>query len=187
VRCAVYYTYSRTICTTLNRKFHYGDRSKNAPINREPYGLRHEDWNEQLTAEFVTFREWRTALFNTDRPRRLCQRPTTFDGSINVYENCFGYLIRVHQDDADALRLATVADPQRVRRFAEWHVKHRTDGLPSRYLERTIGEFCRAARDYLRVPSEQWEEIYRLRQAVMPDTKRNKWKLIVSLATLEES
>jgi hypothetical protein len=172
--------------TTLNRNFHYHERSKNAPINHDSYGLRHEDWNEQLTAEFVVFREWRTTLFNTDRPRRLCQRPTTFDNSINVYENYFGYLIRVHQDNPDALRLATVADPQRVCRFAEWHVKNRTDGQPSRFLERTIGEFCRTARDYLKVPDEQWEEIYRLRQAVVPDTKRDKWKRTVSLATLEE-
>lgn len=69
--------------------------------------------------------------------------------------------------------------------FAEWHVKQRTDGQPSRYLERTIGEFCRTARDYLKAPAEQWEELLRLRQAVVPDTKRDKWRRTVSLATLE--
>lgn len=170
----------------LNRKYDYHDRPKNPPINHDPYGHRHTDWNDPLKAEFTAFRQWRLALFNTDRPRRLCQRPTTFDGSINVYENYFGYLVNIRHEAPAELRLATVADPQRVRSFAEWHVKQRTDGQPSRFLERAIGEFCRTARDYLKVPAKQWEEIYRLRQAVVPDTKRDKWKRTVSLATLEE-
>jgi len=169
----------------LQRKYDYHARAKNTPINHDPYGHRRADWNEPLKAEFVTFRNWRLALFNTDRPRRLCQRPTTFDSSINVYENYFGYLVNICQESPAGLRLATVADPPRVLSFAEWHVKQRTDGQPSRYLERTVGEFCRTARDYLKVPAEQWEEIYRLRQAVVPDTKRDKWQRTVSLATLE--
>ncbi len=169
----------------LSRKYDYQARAKNTSINHDPYGHRRTEWNEPLKAEFAAFRHWRLALFNTDRPRRLCQRPTTFDGSINVYENYFGYLINIRREPPAGLRLADVSDPQRVLSFAEWHVEQRTDGQPSRFLERAIGEFCRTARDYLKVPSEQWEAIYHLRQAVIPDTKRDKWKRMVSLATLE--
>jgi len=169
----------------LSRKYDYHARTKNTQINHDPYGHRHTNWNEPLKAAFAALRNWRLALFNTDRPRRLYQRPTTFDNGIPVYENYFGYLIRFHQDNPDGLRLAVVADPKRVLSFAEWHVKQRTDGQPSRYLERTIGEFCRTARDYLKAPAEQWEELLRLRQAVVPDTKRDKWRRTVSLATLE--
>jgi len=169
----------------LSRKYDYQARAKNTPINHDPYGHRHADWNEPLQAEFAAFRNWRLALFNTDRPRRLCQRPTTFDNGIPVYENYFGYLVNIRQESPAGLRLALVADPPRVLSFTEWHVEQRTAGQPSRFLERAIGEFCRTARDYLKAPAEQWEELYHLRQAVVPETKRDKWKRTVSLATLE--
>lgn len=171
--------------TTLVRKFQYQQRPKSTPRNHDPYGLLYTDWNSALKAEFAAFREWRVTLFNTDRPRRLCQRPSTFDSSINTFENYFGYLVNVRHEDSQLLRLVHVTSPQRVRAFAEWHVKQRTDGQPSCYLERIVGDFCRIARDYFKVPSEQWQELYRLRQAVFPETKRGKQKTTISLATLE--
>lgn len=170
----------------LNRQFNFSARSKNVSHNRDPYGLLYEDWNESLKAEFAAFREWRTALFNTDRPRRLCQRPNTFDGSIRLFQTYFGYLVNICHEDPQTLRLAHVANAQRVRAFAEWHVRYRTDDQPSRYLERIVGDFCRVARDYLKLPAAQWQELYRLRQAVVPDAKRDKHKTAVSLAMLEE-
>ena len=79
----------------LSRKYDYQARAKNTPINHDPYGHRRADWNVPLQAEFAALRNWRLSLFNTDRPRRLCQRPSTFDSGTQIYENYFGYLVNI--------------------------------------------------------------------------------------------
>ena len=94
--------------TTLVRKFQYQQRPKITPLNHDPYGLLYSGWNDVLKAEFAAFREWRITLFNTDRPRRLCQRPSTFENSINTFENYFGYLVNVCHEDPQLLRLVHV-------------------------------------------------------------------------------
>ncbi len=169
------------------RRYKFKERRKEQCFNREPYGLSHEKWNDALKSEFDAYRQWCIQAFNPKRPRRMRQRPTTFDKSIQHFENYFGYLVNVRESKIEKadLRLAYVADPQLVGEYIAWHVQHRTNG-PSRYMEQMIGLFIRMAHYYLPdVTPAAWDKLAELRQTLDPGLKRDKRDNWNSLATIE--
>jgi hypothetical protein len=171
----------------LTRTHNFVKRRTSIPCyNKERYGLPRKNWNETLTSEFDIYQKWRTQRLNLDRPLRLKQRAITFTNSIFEFETYFGYLVNIRQLPADELRLQHIAAPELVRAYVEWHAESRADGDSSRYVQKTIGSFVTIARYYLKVPVEQWMTLNQLRQAVTPQTKRDKRLLRNSLSTLEQ-
>jgi hypothetical protein len=169
------------------RRYTFGKRQMSVPCyNKNPYGLPRENWNEALKSEFDTYQKWRTQGFNLDRPKHLKQRKTTFKSSIFEFETYFGYLANVRKLPEEELRLHHIAELDLVRAYVEWHAETRADGNASRYTQMTLGNFVTIAHYYLKVPIEQWMALNQLRQAVSPETKRDKRLLRNSLSTLEQ-
>lgn len=172
----------------MQRQYKYVDRPKQQDYRHDPYGLPNMRWNDALKAEMEAYRDWRTKPYDPTRAKRLQQRPITFEKSLPEFENYFGYLVNIHDPRIEATKLCLilVADPDLVRDYCFWHMATRT-GSPSRYMQKTLGDFYRIARYYLKnVPQEDWAAIEQLRKSLDPDMKRDKQAVWNSLSTIEQ-
>lgn len=172
----------------MQRQYKYVDRPKQQDYRHDPYGLPNMRWNDALKAEMKAYRDWRTKPYDPTRAKRLQQRPITFKKSLPEFENYFGYLVNIHDPRIEAakLHLILVADPDLVRDYCFWHMETRT-GSPSRYMQKTLGDFYRIARYYLKnVPQENWTAIDQLRKSLDPDMKRDKQIVWNSLSIIEQ-
>ena len=167
------------------RRFNYANRKKNRCYSREPYRLPHEYWLGLLTDEFTSYKQWRVGAFVPGRPARLRQRPATFAGTIIEFECFFGYLVHVAKRNPSSLCLADICDPNALRAYATWHAENRTEGRPSRFIEKTLTDFLVCARHYLKADSEVINAIAALKAEWDPLPVRDKRARWNSLATLE--
>jgi hypothetical protein len=166
----------------LSRRFKFAARKRDKP--KPHYGLRRNEWNIQLSIAFDDYEQWCTKKLNLKRVPSLRQRPTTFARGVLFFEDYFGYLVHVHGDLPDGLRLADVTDYARVESYVLWHAER--VGGPSRHTQRTAGIFSRIARYYLHLPIEQWTELENLSKLIVPDIKHDKRANWISLSDLEQ-
>jgi len=172
--------------STMTRRYHFKERLRGRRYNQNPYGLPRRLWNSELTAEFNDYQDWCTQKLNLLRSSlHLRQRPTTFEKSVSFFEGYFGFLVNTRGEDPATLRLAHVADVERVTSYVVWHSEQRAGG-PSRYTQRTVSIFGRVARYYLKTPTQQWMDLDDLRKLVAPDTARDKRENWVALADLDQ-
>ena len=167
------------------RRFNYANRKKNRCYSREPYRLPHEYWPGLLTDEFTSYKQWRVGAFVPGRPARLRQRPATFAGTIIEFECFFGYLVHVAKRNPSSLCLADICDPNALRAYATWHAENRTEGRPSRFIEKTLTDFLVCARHYLKADSEVINAIAALKAEWDPPLVRDGRARWNSLTTLE--
>ena len=167
------------------RRFNYANRKKNRCYSREPYRLPHEYWPGLLTDEFTSYKQWRVGAFVPGRPARLRQRPATFAGTIIEFECFFGYLVHVAERNPSSLCLADICDPNALRAYATWHAENRTEGRPSRFIEKTLTDFLVCARHYLKADSEVINAIAALKAEWDPPLVRDERARWNSLTTLE--
>jgi len=83
--------------------------------------------------------------------------------------------------------LADICDPDVLRAYATWHAENRTEGRPSRFIEKTLIDFLTCAKYYLKVDSDVIDAIAAIKAEWDPPPvhdKRARWN---SLAALEEA
>ena len=170
----------------MERKFKYAEREKGSCYNRDPYRLPQTRWPEALKEEFAEYKRWRTAPLVAGRSRRFKQRPATFQKALIEFEAYFGYLVNVAGHEVASLHLQDIHDPDLLRAYAVWHAENRNGGEPSRFVQKTIGDFAVIARYYFEVEESTLQAINVLKDEVFPDSVRSalaKWN---SLSTLEK-
>lgn len=168
----------------MKKKFDYSQRPKGRAYNAEPYRLPREQWPLALQNEFSAYETWRTDSFVLGRSWQRRQRPTTFAKSVIEYESYFGYLVNEHGRSAHSLQLADIHNLDLLRAYAVWHARERTNG-PSRFIEKTIGDFLAVARHYLSADEDSLTNMTKLKAEMKPEKARDKRERWVSLATLE--
>lgn len=173
-----------TTTMLLERRFNYDQRQKGRCYSQDPYRLPYQQWPEALAAEFSAYEEWRTAAFVPGRPPECKQRSETLAGSVIEFECYFGYLTNILNRPVHILRLTDICNVEWLSSYADWHIKHRTDG-PSRFIEKTMADFMAAARHYLKANAVELEAIGSLKAQVKPETMRDKRERWNSLTTLE--
>jgi hypothetical protein len=170
----------------MKRRFNYKDREKGSCYSRDPYGLPKDQWPESLKTEFAQYEHWRTESYVAGRPRKYRQRESTFQKGLREFEAYFGYLVNVAEYDVGSLCLAHVGDPTLLRAYASWHIKNRTDGNPSRFVQKTLNGFLVVSRHYLKVEGATLQAIVTLKNEMAPDPVRDKRERWNSLITLEQ-
>jgi hypothetical protein len=166
-------------------RFNYADRKKQRCYSREPYRLSQDQWPEPLRTEFAAYTHWRTAGFVAGRPRQRRQREGTFQKTVIEFEAYFGYLVNVAGRERYSLRLKDICNSDWLSAYASWHAENRADGEPSRFIQKTLGDFLVVARHYLSVDNTTLQAMADLKTEVMPDTARDKRDRWNSLMTLE--
>jgi len=169
----------------MKRKFEYADRPKGPHYNREPYRLSTDQWPKSLQGEFAEYRYWRTAAFVPGRPRQRRQRESTFQKTIIEFEAYFGYLVNIAGHEAASLELKNICNPGWLSAYANWHAENRTGGEPSRFLQKTLGDFLVVARYYFVVDNSTLKAVTDLKAEVTPDITRDERDRWNSLMTLE--
>lgn len=173
----------------MQRSNKFVDRPKQQFYGRDPYGLPRTKWNDVLKTEMEAYRDWRTKPYDPIRAKRLQQRAVSVEKSLPEFETYFGYLVNIHVPRLKVaqLSLIMVADSRLVREYCLWHMASRT-GSPSRYMQKTLGDFYRIARYYLKdVPPDEWTAIDELRKSLSPDVKRDKLEVWNSLSVIEQA
>lgn len=167
----------------MERRFNYAHRQKGRSYSANPYRLPYDRWPGTLKTEFSAYEKWRTDKFVPGRPWRRQQRPETFAKSLIEFECYFGYLVNVSGRDPDLLHLADIQNPGLLREYVTWHAEARAAG-PSRFIEKTLGDFLVISRYYLKAEQSTLDHITELKAEIHPVTRdrREQW---VSLATLE--
>jgi len=172
----------------MQRSNKFADRPKQQFYGRDPYGLPRTRWNDVLKAEMAAYQDWRTKPYDPTRAKRLQQRPVSVEKSLPEFENYFGYLVNIYTPKLEAanLRMMLVANSKLVRDYCLWHIASRT-GSPSRYMQKTLGDFYRIARYYLKdVSPAEWAAIDDLRKSFSPDVKRDKLEAWNSLSAIDQ-
>ena len=171
----------------MERKFKYAEREKGSCYNRDPYGLPKDQWPESLKTEFAQYEHWRTEPYVAGRPRKYRQRESTFQKGLREFVAYFGYLVKVAGHEIDSLCLAHVGDPKLLRAFASWHIKNRTDGNPSRFVQKILSGFLVVSRHYLKVGGAALQAITTLKNEMAPDPvrdNRERWNSLTTLGKL---
>lgn len=168
----------------MERRFDYERRQTNGQKGTS-YRLPRSRWPDDLQAEFDAYEKWRTGKLVPGRPWQRQQRPDTFDRAVIQFESYFGYLVNIEGESADSMRLECIHDLERLRSYTIWHAETRTGG-PSRFVEKTLGDFAVMARYYMEVNADVLEAMARLKAELKPDEVRDKRERWVSLLTLEE-
>ena len=169
----------------MERKFDYDQRQTGCQRNNSPYRLPLSQWPSSLQAEFDAYEQWRTGKLVPGRPWQRQQRPDTFARAVIQFEGYFGYLVNIRGENANSLRLESIHDLERLRSYTIWHADTRTGG-PSRFIEKTLGDFAVVARYYMQVDRDILEGMAKLKAELKPDEVRDHRERWVSLLTLEQ-